>query len=102
LNIIPDNYVSEITWEFSGPGGAPICAAGGPYTNGITDPINVNVCLDANTIVVFTIFDSYGDGMCCGQGNGSYSVTIDGSIVASGASYTASESTLVFNTFSGF
>ena len=102
LNIIPDNYGSETTWKFSGPGGAPICAAGGPYTNGITDPINVNVCLDANTIVVFTIFDSYGDGMCCGQGNGSYSVTIDGSIVASGASYTASESTLVFNTFQDF
>ena len=73
MNIIPDNYGSETTWEFSGPGGAPIYAAGGPYTNGITDPINVNVCLDANTIVVFTIFDSYGDGICCGEGNGSYS-----------------------------
>tara|TARA_B110000240_G_scaffold191402_1_gene233977 strand:- start:703 stop:2727 length:2025 start_codon:yes stop_codon:yes gene_type:complete len=95
LNIIPDNYGSETTWEFSGPGGSPVYASGGPYTDDNTTPINVSVCLDTNAVVMFTIFDSYGDGICCGEGNGSYTVTIDGISVASGAEYTTSESTLV-------
>jgi len=42
----------------------------------------------------FTINDSYGDGICCSYGEGSYSVTADGEVVASGGDFGSSESTL--------
>jgi hypothetical protein len=102
LNIVPDNYGSETTWEFTGPGGAPLYASGGPYTDGVMTPINQSVCLDSNTLVTFTIYDGYGDGICCTYGNGSYSVTIDGSVVASGGQFLASESTVVSGTLMSY
>ncbi len=102
LNIVPDNYGSETTWEFTGPGGAPVYASGGPYTDGVMTPINQSVCLDSNTLVTFTIYDGYGDGICCTYGNGSYSVTIDGSVVASGGQFLASESTVVSGTLMSY
>ena len=39
----------------------------------------------------FTIFDVYGDGICCLYGEGSYSVTLDGQEVASGGDFGFSE-----------
>ncbi|HSG53521.1 MAG TPA: endonuclease, partial [Rheinheimera sp.] len=36
----------------------------------------------------FTISDSYGDGICCSYGNGSYSLTINGAEVFSGGNFT--------------
>ena len=41
-----------------------------------------------NTCVTFTIEDSYGDGICCGWGNGSYTVTDAlGNIVSQGGAF---------------
>jgi len=42
------------------------------------------------------MFDSYSDGMCCSYGNGSYALTdgITGIVLANGASFGASESTV--------
>ena len=39
----------------------------------------------------FTIFDVYSDGICCAYGEGSYSVTLNGEVVASGGDFGASE-----------
>ena len=41
----------------------------------------------------FSIFDSFGDGICCTYGDGSYSVTLDGVVVASGGDFASSETT---------
>ena len=41
----------------------------------------------------FTIFDAFSDGMCCTYGEGSYSVTLNGEVVASGGDFGASETT---------
>lgn len=35
----------------------------------------------------FVIFDSYGDGLCCVYGDGSYTFSVDGSAVITGASF---------------
>ena len=42
----------------------------------------------------FTIFDSFGDGICCAFGEGAYSVTAGGEVVASGGDFADSENTL--------
>ena len=51
------------------------------------------VCIPQNSNVTFTIYDSYGDGICCGFGNGSYDVIICGETVASGGNFDSQEST---------
>jgi PKD repeat protein len=55
---------------------------------------NLTPCIGVGCYT-FTIFDSYGDGICCGfSGNGSYTVTDpDGTQIASGGDFGNSEST---------
>ena len=96
VNIVPDNWGSEITWQVTGPGGTPVYLSGGPYTDGNTTPINDSICVPTGSQIVFTIFDSYGDGICCSEGNGSYTVIVDGVTVASGGSFGSSETTVFF------
>ena len=49
----------------------------------------------------FTIFDSYGDGICCSSGEGSYKVTLydegEAEVVASGGEFDAVETTTFGN-----
>lgn len=96
FNLVPDNYGSEITWNFTGPGGTPVYASGGPYVDGNTTPVNASICVPTGSQVVFTLSDSYGDGICCANGNGSYNVSVDGNTVKAGGSFGASESTTFF------
>ena len=42
---------------------------------------------------VFTLFDSFGDGICCGFGLGSYSLSVDGAVVGAGGEFGFEEST---------
>lgn len=78
VDITSDQYASETTWEITDPSGAVI-ASGGPWSNlgasGTTVRPTVNVNgLSPNTCYKFTIYDSYGDGICCAYGNGVYTV----------------------------
>ncbi|RMG87745.1 MAG: T9SS C-terminal target domain-containing protein, partial [Bacteroidetes bacterium] len=92
LTIVTDNYPGETTWEVKDATGA-VLASGGPYgTAGATETHALclpNACYD------FVIYDSYGDGICCAYGNGSYTLTDDatGTILASGGQFTTSETT---------
>ena len=42
----------------------------------------------------FTIYDSYGDGICCLVGEGSYSLYVDDELIGSGGDFGYSESHL--------
>lgn len=41
----------------------------------------------------FTISDSYGDGICCSNGNGSYTLMFGQTTLASGGEFTKSQTT---------
>ena len=86
-----DNYPEETSWQITDAG--TVVASGGTYgssPDGST--IAIAQCLP-DGCYNFTIFDSYGDGLCCGYGNGDYSVTdSEGNVLASGASFGSSES----------
>src|SRR5688572_14972600 len=74
ITIIPDTYPQETSWSLRD-----------ASTNALIDTGGINsdtVCITTNQCVKFTIFDSFGDGLCCGYGNGSYSVTINGIVAA--------------------
>jgi hypothetical protein len=92
LTIVLDNYPGETTWTVTD--GGTTVASGGPYgsqPNGST--VTETFSLSGGDYV-FTIFDSYGDGICCAYGSGSYSLSDElGNSLASGGAFASSEST---------
>lgn len=92
LTLTLDEYGSETTWSIEA--GGTTYLSGGPYTND-TDGLVIteSVCLP-NGCYDFIINDEYGDGICCGYGNGSYSVTDENeNTLASGGQFASTETT---------
>ena len=102
VTIIPDRYGAETTWELRDSNGALI-ASGGPYTTTGTDgtqpPEISNVNITAfNQCYTFTIIDSYGDGICCAYGSGSYMLEDENNnVIASGNGDFGSSEASTFN-----
>jgi hypothetical protein len=92
ISITLDNYPEETSWTIKNSNGSTV-ATGGTYGNQADgSTVTINECL-SDGCYDFTINDTYGDGICCSYGNGSYSVTAGGSVVASGGNFTNSETT---------
>jgi len=91
LNITFDNYASETSWEILDSSNTTVFSGSnyGNYDNG--DSISISMKLDVDCYTL-KFYDSYGDGICCSNGNGSYSLIINGSSMASGASFSTSDS----------
>jgi hypothetical protein len=88
-----DNYPEETSWSIEDDNGEEV-ASGGTYGSQPDEStLEIDLCL-ADGCYTFTLNDSYGDGICCGYGTGSYEV-IDssGTVIASGAEFASSEST---------
>ncbi len=71
LEILTDQYPQETTWDLFDPNGN-IIFSGGPYMTPFT-LFEETFCLDPDLCYTFTIYDSYGDGICCDFGEGNYS-----------------------------
>ena len=66
-----DNFGSDVTWNLATDTGSDLYQ-GGPYPDfeeGLVD--TVRWCL-TNGCYIFTIYDVFGDGICCEEGEGSY------------------------------
>ncbi len=83
-----DNYASETSWSIVDANGTTLHTGSG-YTNGTTN-YTETFCLP-NGCYDFVINDSYGDGICCSYGNGSYSLDLNGTNLVNGSSFTSSE-----------
>lgn len=97
LTINLDDYPDETTWVVTNSSGTNI-ASGGPYTTegGL---VNQNITLPDDDCYTFTIFDEFDDGICCGFGQGNYTLATDsGTVIVTGGEFTSSESTS-FNNF---
>ncbi|HEY0976513.1 MAG TPA: T9SS type A sorting domain-containing protein [Flavobacteriales bacterium] len=99
VNLTTDQYGTETTWEITGISGSPVYADGGPYNDlsgpGTNEQDPVVTCIPDGVLLVFTIYDAYGDGInSTAYGLGSYSVTLNGEEVAEGGAFGVSESTL--------
>jgi len=91
LQLQIDNYGNEVTWDLTAQDATSPVANGGPYAD--FEAVEVYECID-NGCYEFIIYDSYGDGLCCSSGRGSYSITVDGVIKEeSNGRYKDSEST---------
>jgi hypothetical protein len=88
-----DNYPEETSWTITNDAGSVVASGGtyGAFPDGST--VTEDLCL-VDDCYTFTINDSYGDGICCAYGSGSYTVTDgSGSVLASGGSFGSSEAT---------
>jgi subtilisin family serine protease/chitodextrinase len=94
LTITFDNYPEETSWTLVNSGGSTVASGGtyGSQADGSTLVIPINGLAD--DCYDFTILDSYGDGICCSYGNGSYTLEVTGgATLASGGSFGSSELT---------
>ncbi|MFT5263690.1 MAG: hypothetical protein ACI8YQ_002434, partial [Polaribacter sp.] len=93
MTILLDDYPEETTWTLVDANGVTV-ASGGPYGS-FPDGATVEevICLE-DGCYDYTIFDSAGDGLCCGYGEGNYQLTDpDGNVLASGAEFGSEETT---------
>ena len=88
-----DRYGTETTWSVVDKTTNTTLASGGPYndlnSNTFQEQNIPPIEVDGTGCYCFIINDSYGDGICCNYGNGSYSVLYDSVEMGSGgASFT--------------
>ena len=78
VNILTDRWPFEVSWSLSDDTGVVVASAPeGTYTIGeqaFTDTVNLRMGAQHT----FTIFDSASDGLCCGYGEGMWSITENG------------------------
>jgi len=92
VNILTDDYPAETSWTISNQEGNEV-ASGSGYTQSQTNYIQ-DQCLESNNVHTFSISDTYGDGICCGVGEGSYQLSlgettfIEGGVFGSSAGHT--------------
>jgi endonuclease I len=90
LELLTDNYGSETSWQLRDASNLLIASGAGYASNSVYSEA---FCL-ADGDYQFTIADSYGDGICCGYGNGSYSLSTAEQLLASGGGFASTEATL--------
>lgn len=89
LSLMTDNYGSETSWQITD-SQSTIVASGSNYSN--NSSFSEITCLNEGQYT-FTINDTFGDGICCNVGSGSYSLSVDGNEVANGGEFNSSETT---------
>lgn len=92
LTITLDNYPEETAWTLQ-TGGSTVASNSYSTANpdGSTVVENINGLSSGD--YTFTITDSFGDGICCGFGNGSYTLESSEGVIVSGGDFGASDVT---------
>lgn len=92
IEVLTDNYSGETNWEVKNVcSGQTVQQKDQTYTN---NKLFVHeYCVASSQEYSFTITDSYGDGICCSYGNGSYKVTFGSTVVKEGGQFSSSETT---------
>ena len=89
LTLNTDNYGSETSWAVNNNQGSAVANGSGYASNTQYDE---QICLTDGTYTL-VISDSYGDGMCCSTGSGSYALKQGSTTLANGASFNNTDST---------
>ncbi|SMD31745.1 Por secretion system C-terminal sorting domain-containing protein [Reichenbachiella faecimaris] len=93
LTLTLDNYPAETSWSITDDLGSTVMS-GGSYTNGDKNTTKIDTSCLEDGCYTFTINDSYGDGICCSYGNGSYALEdASSNLLASGGAFTSSQAT---------
>jgi hypothetical protein len=104
LTINTDNYAEETSWEFVDAAGN-VLAAGPAQAYANSQTYTENITLPDGECYMFYIYDSYGDGICCNYGAGSYTLEdSDGTVLieqsqANNNPFSGAQKLTVFKTF---
>ena len=86
MTIVEDRYGTETSWEVRTDDvvdtPAELVLQGGPYTQNTYRTVEESICVDPSQCYEATIFDTYGDGLCCTEGQGSYRLVFGGRVIA--------------------
>ena len=77
IEVLQDKYGNHTTWEFMSSDNT-VLISDGPYSylpNATTELHTYNVTVSVNDCYKFVINDSYGNGICCEDGDGYYKIT---------------------------
>ena len=101
FNLSTDDYGFETTWTLTDSNGNVVeDGPNTPYDDGSDFQETINLP-SINECYTFTIFDSFGDGICCDYGTGSYNLEDEsGNVILSGGAFGESES-ITFNASDG-
>jgi len=89
-----DDYPAETAWEIRNEANTAVVSSNGTYSGEPQNSVVSQTACLPEGCYDFVITDLYGDGICCGYGNGSYQVTDpSGNILAEGGQFTNSETT---------
>jgi hypothetical protein len=72
LVINADDYPGETSWEVIDEETNQVIASGG--VNGAGQTFTEDICLNYGSCFTLNVYDSYGDGICCGYGLGDFEV----------------------------
>ena len=86
-----DFYPAETSWEITSDDGAVLASGSGYDGQYANKEIELTECLPVGCFN-FTIYDAFGDGICCANGEGYYQIlNEDGTLLASGGKFDAQE-----------
>ena len=91
VSVVVDDYGPETTWELRDEYG-DLVTDGGPYPKNMGGTTFIDSLCLPDGCYTFEIFDSYGDGICCAYGDGSYTLSnANGDVLASGNDFSYSD-----------
>lgn len=91
VDVTTDQYPGETSWSIEDEDGNVVAAS--PAFGSAGTDFSDTVSGLASGCYTFTIFDSYGDGICCAYGNGSYSISCsNGTVIKSGGDFGSEDS----------
>jgi hypothetical protein len=93
LTITFDKYPEENSWTVVDASGTTVASKTYSTANPDGSTVTETISGLAAGNYTFTISDSYGDGICCSYGNGSYTLSGSTGTIASGGKFTSSEAT---------
>lgn len=95
IDIQTDNYAQETSWELTTASGEAIANVEYP-SDADNELFHYEYCVPSSACVFFTLYDEFGDGICCNFGEGFYTISIDGVEMATGGNFD-DEVTIEFN-----
>ncbi|TSE09967.1 T9SS type A sorting domain-containing protein [Aquimarina algiphila] len=93
LSITFDNYPQETSWTLVDAGGTTVASESYSTANPDGSTVTETITGLASGSYTFTISDSFGDGICCGFGNGSYTLSSSAGTIVSGGEFGSSDVT---------
>jgi hypothetical protein len=91
VSIRTDNYPQESSYRLQDQNGNTVGFRNTGYYTANNTTYRDTFCVPSSTCLIFTMMDSYGDGLCCAYGNGQFQLWLNGTLSASGGQFTRTD-----------